>query len=631
VRVIGTAGHVDHGKSTLIRALTGIDPDRLQEEKERGMTIDLGFAWLRLPNGVEVSIVDVPGHERFIHNMLAGVGGIDIALLVVAADEGVMPQTREHVAILDLLGISHGVVALTKRDLVDDDWLDLVQADVEDFLSTTSLKSAPIVACSATTGDGLDSLRDVIQDLLTRERLRPNTGRPRLPIDRVFTVAGFGTVVTGTLIDGELHLGQELEVQPGGLKARVRGLQSHRKKLETIPAGTRTAVNLGGLAVEDLRRGQVLGAPGTLTSTRALDARLRLIRDARPLRHNTEVSFHTGAAETLGKLSLLDRDELRPGDEAWVQVRLQDPVALARGDLFILRLPSPSMTVGGGTVIEPHARRHRRRQAAILQQLEVLAQGTPEEIVLERLHAREPTDVDSLVQRTGLAAAEARQALGHLIEARDVVLLDHSNGTARIDGRSFVVSSAGWQRLTGQVEVILAAFHRGYPLRRGLPKEELRTRLGAEPRLFVRELERLTFQGTAAEDGPFVRLASHAVRFSPEQERQAKQLLGILREAGVSPPDRAELEADLRLSPELVDALIAQGRLVEVAAGLLYERDALALIVARIRSDIEANGPRTVAQIRDLLDASRKFALALVNYTDEHKITRRVADERVLY
>src|SRR6195256_5219161 len=236
MRVIGTAGHVDHGKSTLIRALTGIDPDRLQEEKERGMTIALGFAWLKLPNGVEVSIVDVPGHERFIHNMLAGVGGVDIALLVIAADEGVMPQTREHVAILDLLGISNGVVALTKRDLVDDEWLDLVQADVEDFLKTTSLKAAPIVPVSATTGIGLDALLVVIQDLLARERTRPNSARPRLPIDRVFTVAGFGTVVTGTLIDGELHLGQELEVQPGGMKTRVRGLRRHRKKLETIPA-----------------------------------------------------------------------------------------------------------------------------------------------------------------------------------------------------------------------------------------------------------------------------------------------------------------------------------------------------------------------------------------------------------
>jgi selenocysteine-specific elongation factor len=631
MRVIGTAGHVDHGKSTLIRALTGIDPDRLQEEKERGMTIDLGFAWLKLPNGVEASIVDVPGHERFIHNMLAGVGGIDIALLVVAADEGVMPQTREHVAILDLLGISNGVVALTKRDLVDDEWLDLVQADVEEFLVPTTLKGVPIIPCSATTGAGLDALIGVIQAALARERTRRDTERPRLPIDRVFTVSGFGTVVTGTLIDGELHVSQELEIQPGGLRARVRGLQSHRKKAETIPAGTRTAVNLGGLAVEDLRRGQVLTAPGTLKPTRAVDGRLRLIRDARPVRHNAEVTFHSGAAESPGKLALLDRDELLPGEEAWVQVRLQDEVALARGDLFILRLPSPSMTIGGGSVTEPHARRHRRRQAAILQQLEVLAQGSPEEIILERLRAHEPADVNSVVQRSGLAAAEARAAIGRLLESSDVLLLENSNGAAHLDGRAFVVSAAGWQRLKQQVETLLSAFHRGYPLRRGLPKEELRTRLGAEPRLFVRELERLKAQEVAVEDGPFVRLSTHRVQFSPEQQRQADQLLRVLREAGVSPPDRADLETELRLSPELVDALLVQGPVVEVAAGLLYERETLDQIVTGIRTDIQQHGPRTVAQIRDLLDASRKFTLALVNYTDEHKITRRVGDERILY
>ena len=631
MRVIGTAGHVDHGKSTLIRALTGIDPDRLQEEKERGMTIDLGFAWLTLPNGVEVSIVDVPGHERFIHNMPAGVGGIDIALLVIAADEGVMPQTREHVAILNLLNVSEGAVALTKRDLVDDEWLELVTADVQEFLADTSLANAPIIPCSATTGEGLDELKQLLQELLEHERQRPNAARPRLPIDRVFTVAGFGTVVTGTLIDGELHLGQELEIQPGGLRTRVRGLQSHRKKLETVPAGTRTAVNLGGVAVEDLRRGQVLSAPGSLTPTRAVDARLRLIRDARPLKHNAEVSFHTGAAETLGRITLLDRDEIRPGDEAWVQVRLQDEVALARGDLFILRIPSPSMTVGGGTIVETHARRHRRRQESVLQQLEVLAQGTPDEIVVERLRAREPADVESLIKRTGLAAAEARGALVRLIEAGDVLLLEHANGSTRLEGRAFVVTDAGWQRITGLAEELLRRFHAAYPLRRGLPKEELRTRLGADPRLFVRELERLTSQGTAAEDGPFVRLASHSVVFSDAEERQVRNLLAVLTEAGVSPPDRTEIVAELGISSELVDALLARGDLVEVGAGLVYTRETLDDIVSRIRADIAANGPRTVAQIRDVLDASRKFVLALVTYTDEHKITRRTGDQRVLY
>ncbi len=632
MRVIGTAGHVDHGKSTLIHALTGIDPDRLQEEKERGMTIDLGFAWLRLPNGTEASIVDVPGHERFVHNMLAGVGGIDIALVVIAADEGIMPQTREHLAILDLLGVRNGVVALTKRDLVDDDWLELVQADVEEYLGHTNLAAAPIVPCSATTGVGLDRLKQVLEELLARERSRPGTGRPRLPIDRVFTVAGFGTVVTGTLIDGELRLGQELEVQPGGMKTRVRGLQTHKKKVEIVPAGTRVAVNLGGLAVEEVRRGQVLSSPGALRPTRSVDARLRLIADALPLRHNAEVTFHTGAAETVARVALLDRDELQPGEQTWVQLRLRDEVALAKGDLFVVRLPSPSMTLGGGTIVEPHARRHRRHQEGVLQQLDVLAQGTPEEIVLQQLRAREPSDLESLARRTGLAADELRATVQRMVEVRSLVALSGAqDGALKLDQRTFLVSAGGWEALTGRVETLLGAHHRSYPLRRGLPKEELRTRLTVEPRLFVRVLDRLKLQGTAAEDGPFVRLTSHEVRLTPEQEGLASQLEDVLREAGVAVPDRSEWESALRVSPELTDALLEQGRLVEVAPELLYDRRTFDSLVDRIRSAIETQGPLTVSQIRDVLGASRKYVLPLVGYTDDHKITRRVGDERKLY
>jgi len=312
-------------------------------------------------------------------------------------------------------------------------------------------------------------------------------------------------------------------------------------------------------------------------------------------------------------------------------VRLQDEVALARGDLFVLRLPSPSRTIGGGTVVESHARRHRRRQANILEQLEVLAQGSPEEIVLERLRAREPSDVDGLVTRSGLPAAEVRAAIGRLLADNEVLLIDASNGSARVDARSFVATPEGWQRLSTQVTAILSGFHTAYPLRRGLPKEELRTRLGADPRMFVRQLERLKADGVATEDGPFVRLLRHTVSFSPAQEAQLSSLLGVLQEAGVSPPDRVDLEAELRISSEVVDAAIADGRLVEVAAGLIYDRATLDGIVERIREDIAANGARTVAQIRDLLDASRKYTLALVTYTDEHKITRRVGDTRILY
>src|SRR4051794_5669169 len=407
MRVVGTAGHVDHGKSTLIEALTGIDPDRLAEEKARGMTIDLGFAWLKLPSGQEVSIVDVPGHERFIHNMLAGVGGIDIALLVVAADEGVMPQTREHLDILDLLAIPAGAIVVTKTDLVDDEWLELVSVEIAEAVAGTILDGAPIVPVSSVTRAGLDDLVALLDRLLAGDRLRPVTGRPRLPIDRVFTISGFGTVVTGTLLDGALHVGQEVEIQPSGRKTRVRGLQSHRRKVDTATGGTRVAVNLGGVATDELARGEVVTAPGALQATRLIDVKLRVLERApRALAHNMALTFHTGAAETTAKASLLDGQQIEPGESGWVQLRLAGDVALAKGDLFVVRTPSPSATIGGGTVIEPHPRRHRRNQPRVLDRLAVLERGTPEEIVLQQLAVREPTDLQSLVGRADLAADE---------------------------------------------------------------------------------------------------------------------------------------------------------------------------------------------------------------------------------
>src|SRR5215208_4201142 len=489
MRVIGTAGHVDHGKSTLIQALTGIDPDRLQEEKERGMTIDLGFAWLRLPGGQEVSIVDVPGHERFIHNMLAGVGGIDIALLVVAADEGIMPQTREHLQILDLLGIPSGVIAITKRDLVDQEWLDLVTAEVEETVAGTVLEGAPIVPVSATTGAGLDELIAVLERLLGRGRAHPDGGAPRLPIDRVFTIAGFGTVVTGTLIDGELRVGQEIEIQPSGRRTRIRGLQSHKKKVDRAPAGTRVAVNVTGVATDELARGEVLTAVGALRPTRVVDVKLRVLESLpKPLVHNAALTFHTGAAETTAKAALLDRQQLEPGESGWAQLRLADDVALAKGDLFIVRLPSPSLTVGGGTIVEPHPRRHRRFQERVLERLAVLEQGSPDQIVLQQLQAREPSELGALIGRTGLAVAEGREVVVRLVEGGEVLAL--TSGKAVVGSQTLIVSRLGWERLVDQVRGGLASYHRAYPLRRGMPKEELRTRLGIDARTFGRLLER---------------------------------------------------------------------------------------------------------------------------------------------
>ncbi|HEY7059944.1 MAG TPA: selenocysteine-specific translation elongation factor [Chloroflexota bacterium] len=638
MRVIGTAGHVDHGKSTLIKALTGIDPDRLQEEKERGMTIDLGFAWLTLPSGQEVSIVDVPGHERFIKNMLAGIGGIDIALLVVAADESIMPQTREHLAILDLLGVRTGVVALTKCDLVDQEWLELVQAEVEETLADTTLAGAPLIPVSAMTRAGLDELLATLDRLLDQAPAKPNTGWPRLPIDRVFTIAGFGTVVTGTLVHGELRLGQEVEIEPSGKRGRIRGLQTHKKKAEVVPAGTRVAVNVSGLGTEDLQRGDVLTSPGWLRPTRTVDVRLRLVPDApRPLPHNALVTFHTGAVEAMARVGLLDHQELPPGESGWAQLRLDQPVAVVKDDLFIVRLPSPSLTVGGGTLVETHPRRHRRFQEHVLETLEVLERGTPEEIVLEQLQSREPADFATLQKRCALAAQEVQEVVARLVDEGRMVVIDASaaqeNGVGpKLQAATVLVSAAGWERLVGQVERVLAAYHQDYPLRRGMAREELRTRLGLDARLFNRVLALLLARGQVAEDGPvLVRLPGHQVVLSAEQQRRVDTLRERLAAAGASPPARGELEGAVGLSPEVVQALVDRGELVEVAADVVYLRETYDELVAAVRAMIAEQGAVTVAGYRDRFQTSRRYALALLEHLDQARVTRRVGDERVLY
>jgi selenocysteine-specific elongation factor len=649
MRVVGTAGHVDHGKSTLIQALTGIDPDRLAEEKERGMTIDLGFAWLTLPSGQEVSIVDVPGHERFIHNMLAGVGGIDIALLVVAADEGVMPQTREHLDILDLLAIPRGIIVVTKSDLVDEEWLGLVTAEIEDAVKGTVMAGAPIIPVSSTTRVGLDDLFALLDRLLQHERSRPTTGRARLPIDRVFTISGFGTVVTGTLLDGELQVGQEIEIQPGGRKARVRGLQSHRRKVERASGGARVAVNIAGVATDELQRGEVVTTPGSLRATRLIDVKLRVLADSpRPLVHNMPLTFHTGAAETTAKAALLDRQQIEPGEEAWAQIRLGADVALAKGDLFIVRVPSPSATLGGGTVVEPHPRRHRRHQAPVLERLAVLERGTPEEIVLEQLRQREPSDFQTLAGRVGLSADETRAVVGALIGGGEIVVLDKAAivldrtttpdvsagadvGQRRLLPATLLATRPGWDTLSRAVRGQLGTYHQSFPLRRGIPKEELRTRAGLDGRTFTRVLDRLLAEERVREVGPLLALPDHEVRLTPQMEARAGRLLADVRRAGASPPDRQELEARHGVSSEEAQVLIERGDLAEIAPGMVYACDVLDRIVASIVGAIRERGAISVAGVRDLTGTSRKYSLALLAYLDERRVTRRVGDDRVLY
>ncbi|MGH2458607.1 MAG: selenocysteine-specific translation elongation factor [Chloroflexota bacterium] len=615
--VIGTAGHIDHGKSTLVKALTGIDPDRLREEKERGMTIDLGFAWLRLPSGREVSVVDVPGHERFIKNMLAGVGGIDLALLVIAADEGIMPQTEEHLAILELLRAKRAVVALTKRDLVEDDWLELVRADVAERVERSELRGAPILAVSATTGAGLPDLLSALDQALDDTPPKPDLGRPRVPIDRVFTIAGFGTVVTGTLVDGALRVGEDLEIQPGGPRTRARGIQTHKQKVEQAPPGARVAVNLVGLGVDDLRRGQVVTTPGWLHPTLAVDARVRVLSQAPPLAHNARVSFHTGSAETMALVRVLDADSIAPGQDGWAQLRFAEPVAVVKGDRFVLR--SPNETLGGGEVIELHARRHRRQQDDVVQRLEILEQGAPGDILVNALAGRFGKGVAAIGETTGFSADRVHALIEQLLDAGRIVRLgDAYLPTAALDA------------LRSEVERALDDYHRRFPLRDGMPREELKSRLHLSGRDFSALVDHLGASIAIVVEDSIVRLPAHRVALSAEQERRVREFLAELGAQPYAPPSLDDLVTRFEIDDELLAALVGLGRIVRVSESIAFAADAFAALRSRIVERAREQGSISVSEVRDLFDTSRKYALALLEYFDQERLTRRVGDARVL-
>ncbi len=622
--VIGTAGHVDHGKSTLVEALTGIDPDRLAEEKEREMTIELGFAWLTLPlpgrEATEVGVIDVPGHRDFIENMLAGVGGIDLALLVIAADEGVMPQTREHLAILDLLQVNSGVVALTKVDLIDDpDWLELVTLDVSELLSGTPLRGAAIVPVSARTGQGLDRLRKALGKALTGTTERLDEGRPRLPIDRVFTLSGFGTVVTGTLVGGSLKLGDAIEVQPGGLKGRVRGLQTHRQNRPTAEPGSRVAVNVSGIERDALHRGQVLARPDLLRETVLFDAAYRHLPDAgMPLRHNMEVKLFVGAAEIVGRTRVLGARQIAPGQEGWLQLALREPAALARDDRFILRLPSPGLTLGGGTVLDPHpGRRHRRFRPEVMERLETLARGTPADRLLHVLRRQEPVQPEVLQRSSGLDTDSAVAAWEELVATGRVVL---AGGLA--------LSAEGRQRLRRQAETSLGEYHRQYPLRAGMPREELRSRLGAPAMLFNQLLDEAEQAGALRRAGALVRLAAHAVTFTPEQSQSIQRLTVEMEAAGVNTPSVKQCRS--AVGDAVFAALVEMGRLHQLNQEVAYTDEQYQAFYTQILRLLEAKGSTNAAEVRDRLQTSRKYAIAWLEHLDELRVTRREGDERVL-
>ena len=622
MQVIGTAGHVDHGKSTLINRLTGINPDRLKEEQDREMSIELGFAWFKLPNGEDVGIVDVPGHRDFIENMLAGIGGIDAALFVVAADEGVMPQTREHLAILDLLQIPAAVVALTKIDLVKDaEWLDLVEADLQDTLAGTALENAPIVRVSARSGEGLDALVQTLQEVLSQHPHRPDLSRPRLPVDRVFTLPGFGTIVTGTLTDGHLSVGDTVEILPTGFEGRIRGLQTHKQAEEKARPGSRTAINISGVSVDQIHRGDVVVLPKTYQPTKMIDVWVRLLKDANaPLKHNSEVKLFLGAAEVIARVRLLGTQELKPGEEGFLQLMLRYPVVALRQDRFILRRPSPAETIGGGQVVDPHPkRRYKRFNEAKLEELAQMMVGTPEEILMQSVRQAGSISQHKLIEIAGLEPGQAQAAIETLL----------TNGELTdITGRQLLIPTDQLKRLQTELLASVTAFHQQNPLQKGMPREQLRTENKLPADLFDALVNRLRSIGQIETENALVSLAEHQIQLTEAQQRKVDSLLQDFTARPYTPPSVKESQD--AIGEDLVTALVQTGQLAQLGEDVLLQLEILKEMQDAVVEIIRQNGSITLAELRDRFQTSRKYAVAVLEDLDARGVTIRKGDGRVL-
>jgi len=630
MHVIGTAGHVDHGKSTLVQALTGTHPDRLKEEREREMTIDLGFAWLTLPSGEEVGIVDVPGHRDFIENMLAGVGGIDAALFVIAADEGIMPQTREHLAILDILQVQGGVVALTKVDLVSDpDWLELVEDDVRSALQGTVLEAAPILRVSSRTRKGIPELLEALNLCLADRPPRLDLGRPRLPVDRVFTMPGFGTVITGTLSDGSLRTGDEVEIMPSGLHTRVRGLQTHKRKEEIAVPGSRTAVNISGINVDQVKRGDVIGYPGTYKPSQRIDVRFHLLHDVnQSLKHNTHSKLFIGAAEVQCRVRLLGSDELMPGEEGWLQLELGAPVVAMRGDRYILRRPSPGETLGGGIVVDPQPRRrHKRFSPEQLAQLETLVLGTPSEILTQALLSLGAAPLQEVIARSNLEAGAARQACQELVETGQLIVLENGE-KEQLSPQALVTAKAYWDQLSHKLLQEVGEYHKSYPLRRGISREELKSRLKLPPRVYNAMLRKIALEGDLLEEGSLVKQTGHGIRFSTQQQRAVDALLARFSTSPFAPPTVKECLVEV--GEDIYNAMLELGLLVPVPPDLVFRNQDYSRMVSEVVEMLKMRGKVAAAEVRDHFNTSRRYVLAFLEYLDAQGITVREGDIRRL-
>lgn len=618
--VIGTAGHVDHGKSALVLALTGIDPDRLPEEKKRGMTIDLGFAWLPLPDGTEVGIVDVPGHERFVKNMIAGVGGIDAALLVIAADDGWMPQTQEHLEILELLGVKEGIVVLNKIDLVKEDWLNLMEEDVKQRLKGTSLEKAIIVKTSATQRTGIEELNKQIQNLISRLKVRKDIGKPRLYIDRVFTMSGMGTVVTGTLIDGSFRVGQEVEVAPEGIKSRIKNLQIYKKQVEAAGQGTRVAMNLIGIEKEKIRRGNVVVNPGTAILTNFLDAKVTVLADAPfSLKHGSDLLFMVGTSEIPGRVTLLNTDQFRPGQAGFARLKLKEQLLARVGDHFILRLPSPPRTLGGGIVLDVFPSKLKRKDAELIKFLSRRENLDLSELILTELKKVDFLTREELFKASIFNSEEIDSSVSLLGQKQELVIR-----------KSLVIDRSKWERLLNQILERVKKEHADKPFTHGLRISDLSSKLQFKEKLISEGVEYLLAAGKLIQKENFLALPEHRPQLAEKQSPLAQKILKKFEDNRLTPPTKGELLEENPDYQKILIYLLQQGKLVELKEGILYIKEDLEEITQKIKKFISSNGPSTVSQIREHLNITRKYAVPILEKLDELGITRREGDKRVL-
>ncbi|TAL15812.1 selenocysteine-specific translation elongation factor [bacterium] len=628
--VLGTAGHIDHGKTSLVRALTGIDTDRLKEEKLRGITIELGFATLDLPGGRRMSIVDVPGHEKFVRTMVAGASGIDTVLFVVAADEGVMPQTREHLEICSLLGVASGVVALTKADMVDEEYLELAREDVASLVKGTFLEGAPIVPVSSVTGQGLDQLRERLCELADAVPQRDAKGLFRLPVDRVFPMKGFGTVVTGTLLSGAVKRDDEVEILPGGVRAKVRGVQVHGEAVEKAYAGNRTALNFSGVSVEEINRGDTVVHPGEIEPTYMADARITVLGTARkPLKERDRLRLHIAAREVPVVVALLSSENIEGGEEGYVQLRSREKFVACPGDRFVLRGYSPARTVGGGVVLDHHPARHKGQKKEVAALLEVLDKGAPGERLKVFLDLR---------KHVGLTPEDAVSALMVTLEqARNLLQLSVRDGHAFVSDRKAQrhVSSGYIAELSAFALEILADYHRQNPLKKGIGAEELRSKFPAyiDDKLVAFTLERLAGEGKIILDAEKVRRSDFTLTLSLEDEGTQKRIRELVREKGFEAHTLETLvagtgESAAALKP-VVNYLVAEGRLVRTKEGFLFDAALMEGFVEKVKDLLAGKGEMGVSDVKDLTGASRKYAIPLLEYLDTNKITMRRGESRV--